>query len=99
MFSFPPTFILRHRRENLKKCSLRGLEIRSDIRFFTYPKAALPDLSRHILLTIDAPPLTQGDKAYGLFLIDGTWKYAEKMYSQLTQPHRFQKRSIPQCYY
>src|SRR5689334_21728531 len=99
MFSFPPTFILRHRKENLKKCSLRGLESRSDIRFFTYPKDVLPDLSQHILLTLDASPLTQGDHAYGLFLIDGTWTHAEKMYSQLPQPHRFHKRSIPQCYH
>lgn len=37
MQSFPPTIVLRHRKENLKKCSLRGLESRQDFLFFTYP--------------------------------------------------------------
>jgi pre-rRNA-processing protein TSR3 len=98
MFLFPHTLILRHRKENLKKCSLRGLEQRSDILFFTYPKDTLPDLSQHILLTINAPPLTPKDEAYGLFLIDGTWKHAEKMFNQLTHPHLFQERSLPSVY-
>jgi pre-rRNA-processing protein TSR3 len=98
MFLFPPTFILRHRKENLKKCSLRGLEERSDMLFFTYPKDVLPDLSQYILLTLDAPPLTSADAGYGLFLIDATWVYAQKMYKQLKTPHRFQMRSLPSAY-
>lgn len=95
MFIFPSTIILRHRKENLKKCSLRGLESRSDCRFFTYPTAELPDLSGYFLLTLDAPPLTEADKELGIFLIDGTWRYAEVMQKQLPQPRLFQRRSIP----
>lgn len=95
MFLFPPTIILRHRKENLKKCSLRGLEERPDFRFFTYPKDVLPDLSNYFLLAIDAPPLSEADKNLGLFLIDGTWIYAERMQRQLPRPHLFQKRSLP----
>lgn len=95
MFLFPPTIILRHRRENLKKCSLRGLESRPDIQFFTYPKDVLPDLSGYVLLTLDGPPLQESDKNLGIFLIDGTWVYAERMYRQLPMPHRFQTRSLP----
>jgi pre-rRNA-processing protein TSR3 len=95
MFLFPPTIILRHRKENLKKCSLRGLEERPDFRFFTYPKEELPDLSAYFLLTLDAPPLTQADRDLGIFLIDGTWRYAELMERQLPQPQRFQRRSLP----
>ena len=98
MFLFPPTLILRHRRENLKKCSLRGLQQHSDFLFFTYPKDALPDLSGYILLTLDAPPLTASDKSHGLFLIDGTWKYAETMFKQLKEPHLFERRSLPSTY-
>jgi len=81
MQHFPPTIIIRHCKENLKKCSLRGLESRSDFRFFTYPQfpIALPDLNGYILLTIDAPPLTEADKDAGLLLLDGTWRYAAKM--------------------
>jgi pre-rRNA-processing protein TSR3 len=95
MFLFPTTIILRHGRENLKKCSLRGLEPRPDFRFFTYPKDELPDLSQHILLTLDAPPLSEADRNLGIFLIDGTWRYAQQMQKQLKEPHLFQKRSLP----
>jgi pre-rRNA-processing protein TSR3 len=95
MSLFPPTVILRHRKENLKKCSLRGLETRSDCLFFTYPKETLPDLSRYLLLTLDAPPLTKKDALHGLFLIDGTWRHAQTMFSQLPTPHLFSSRSLP----
>ncbi|MBI3236109.1 MAG: hypothetical protein HYZ48_00090 [Chlamydiales bacterium] len=95
MLYFPPTLILRHRRENLKKCSLRGLEKRSDLHFFTYPKASLPSLQGYLLLTLDAPPLTREDTHLGLFLIDGTWRHTKTMFDNLPGPHSFQKRSIP----
>src|ERR1700730_14800477 len=95
MFLFPPTIILRHRKENLRKCSLRGLEHREDIHFFTYPKDSLPDLSRHLLLTMNAPELSRSDEGHGLFLIDATWKHAETIYNQLNMPHQFSMRSLP----
>lgn len=89
------TIILRHRRENLNKCSLRGLESREDLLFYTYPKDTLPSLEGYVLLTLDAPPLSLEDAHLGLFLIDGTWKLSQKMYSQLPRPHLFEKRSLP----
>lgn len=95
MLLFPPTLILRHRKENLKKCSLRGLETRSDCRFFIYPKDTLPDLSNYLLLKPNAPILTPADKNLGIFLIDGTWRYAATMFSQLPLPHSFVCRSLP----
>jgi pre-rRNA-processing protein TSR3 len=95
MQTFPPTIILRHRKENLKKCSLRGLESREDLQFFTYPHALLPPLCGYLLLTLDAPPLRPSDKHRGLFLIDGTWRHAQTMFRQLPQPHLFESRSIP----
>lgn len=79
MQSFPPTIILRHQRENLKKCSLRGLESRTDFRFFKYPHCHLPELSNYVILTLDAPQLTKEDHPFGIFLIDSTWRYADKM--------------------
>ncbi len=66
-----------------------------DFRFFTYPQDELPDLSTYVLLTLDAPPLSIEDLDKGLFLIDGTWRYAELMQKQLPEPHLFQKRSLP----
>ncbi|MCE5318678.1 MAG: hypothetical protein LLG04_15105 [Parachlamydia sp.] len=76
---FPATVILRHRRENLKKCSLRGLEGRSDMRFYSYPIEALPSFEGYVLLDLDAPPLTAADSASGILLLDATWRYAERM--------------------
>jgi pre-rRNA-processing protein TSR3 len=87
------TIILRHRRENLKKCSLRGLENRSDLIFYTYPVDLLPDYSSYLLLKVDAPPLTLEDQERGLFLIDGTWRLAQIMEKQL--PWKLEARSLP----
>ena len=74
MFNFPPTIILRHKRENLKKCSLRGLEERPDFQFLTYPLSKLPNLDQYCILSLDAPELSIADAERGIFLIDGTWR-------------------------
>lgn len=95
---FPPTVVLRHHKENLKKCSLRGLEVREDFCFFSYPKAILPDLSGYILLAIDAPPLTTQDAQRGLLVLDATWRYAEKMLQFAEPIPNLVKRSIPSEY-
>ncbi len=96
IFSFPPTIILRHRRENVKKCSLRGLEERSDMQFFTYPQDALPEMQGYFLLTLEGDALTEKDKDLGIFLLDGTWRYAEKMAKSV--PQGLVKRRIPEGY-
>ncbi len=90
-----PTLIYRHRRENVNKCSLRGLETREDFKFYTYPKHALPDLSKYLLLTLDAPVLTKEDASLGIFLIDGTWKHATIMCTQVQKNYFFTLRSLP----
>jgi len=89
-----PTVILRHRRENLKKCSLRGLETNPEFSFFTYPVDTLPDLQTYLLLKVGAPPLTEKDAGRGLFLIDGTWRLAQVMEKQL--PFKMEARSLPE---
>lgn len=89
----PPTVIFRHRKENLKKCSLRGLETRDDFLFFTYPQATLPPLTSYIFLKVGAPPLTKEDQNRGLFLIDGTWNLAKVMEQSLKES--FIERSLP----
>ena len=98
MQSFLPTIVLRHRRENLKKCSLRGLESRSDFRFFSYPTDALPDLSQYVMLAIDAPPLSTADAGRGLFILDATWRYAEKMAAFVEKGSPLEVRSLPDHY-
>lgn len=95
MLHFPPTLILRHRKENLKKCSLRGLEGRPDFKFFTYPQDSLPPLEGTILLTLGAPILSEKDNAYGLCLVDATWRYAGVMLKNTPAFETCIKRSLP----
>jgi pre-rRNA-processing protein TSR3 len=93
----PATIIIRHRKENLKKCSLRGLENRADLHFFSYPFSppSFPpsDLSHYVLLSFDGPLLSPQDSSKGLYLLDGTWRYTAQMAKQLPLP--FEKRSLP----
>lgn len=97
--SFPPTILWRHRKENLKKCSLRGLEGRSDCLFVTYPTQALPEIGGYILLQVGAPPLRQDDADRGLLLVDATWRYAALMLRQLGPfEGKLLRRSIPSGY-
>jgi pre-rRNA-processing protein TSR3 len=95
MQSFPKTIVLRHQRENLKKCSLRGLEGREDFHFITYPQGSLPDLSNYLLLAIDAPPLEPSDADKGLLLLDATWRYAAIMHRFVDRDSKLPCRSIP----
>jgi len=90
-----PTTILRHRKENLKKCSLHGLESRKDLRFLLYPTNSIPFLEKGILLDLEMPPLSEEDRGCQLFLIDGTWKYALVMSKQLPFPERWVRKSVP----
>ncbi len=92
----PPTLILRHARENLKKCSLSGLEGRGGLCFYTYPRDLLPDIAGYLLLKVGAEPLTIADAERGLFLIDGTWRLAQLMEKQL--PCVLETRSLPSRY-
>ncbi len=88
--------VIRHRKENRKKCSLRGLEARSDILFFEYPSSIdlLPNLEQTILLDMDAEPLSSND--CGPFvLLDGTWRYASIMKKQIPHLHSCKRRKIP----
>jgi pre-rRNA-processing protein TSR3 len=94
---FPTTVILRHHRENLKKCSLRGLEGRPDLKFFSYPERhpIHEEWRDYVLLTLEAPPLTFEDRACGLFLIDATWRYAKKMLRSVEGIPHLIPRSLP----
>jgi pre-rRNA-processing protein TSR3 len=99
MQTFLPTLIWRHQKENLKKCSLRGLEERSDFRFFLYPNeepcSLNEDLDGYILLDIEAPVLTQADSDRGLFILDGTWRYAARMAERTKKWKGLIRRSLP----
>lgn len=94
-FLFLPTVIWRHHKENMKKCSLRGLEQRQDLHFITYP-SILPPLEGYILLHVDAPVLTEEDRDLGLLLLDGTWAYAGSMERTLREQfHALYRTLVP----
>lgn len=99
MQPFLPTIIFRHKKENIKKCSLKGLEKREDFQFFTYPISQIPDLTHYTLLCLDAPPLSSEDSHRGLLVLDATWRYASKMLQQLAPSlNAVNRRSIPSDY-
>ena len=92
---YPPTVILRHRKENLKKCSLVGLEGLEDFHFYRYPGDNFPKLKEYVLLRVDAPPLSKEDRDAGLLILDGTWRYASKMAQYVENQQTWLFRSIP----
>lgn len=98
MQSFPPTIIVRHRSENLKKCSLRGLESRSGFLFYRYPLSQSLFLPNYLLLTLDAPPLTEADDGHGLIILDATWRYAMQMQEAFRHHPSHLYRSLPSHY-
>ena len=96
MKSFPPTIIVRHRRENLKKCSLRGLEGRSDFLFFRYPLKQVLPCENYVLLSLDAEKeLSHHDHQAGLLILDSTWRYAETMMRNIAFPNSVRKKRLP----
>jgi pre-rRNA-processing protein TSR3 len=77
--AFPPTVIVRHSRENPRKCSVVPLRGRPDLMFLPYPVRYRPPLDGYLRLAADGPPLTDADAACGLLLLDGSWRWAAAM--------------------
>lgn len=87
MDSFLPTIILRHEKENKKKCSLKGLEKLQGFEFYSYPSKTYPCLKNYLILGFDGPILTKKDSSMGICVFDGTWKYAKKMFNIVPGHH------------
>jgi rRNA small subunit aminocarboxypropyltransferase len=78
--SFPPTIVIRHTKENPKKCSILPLKGRADVVFFNHPlTGALPDLTNHVRLAAEGPALSADDREHGILLLDGSWRSAGSM--------------------
>src|SRR5262245_42095053 len=75
----PPTIIVRHPKENPRKCSILPLRGRADMVFLSYPVAEPPDLSGYIRLAAEGPPLSAEDAGKGILLLDGSWRWAGSM--------------------
>jgi pre-rRNA-processing protein TSR3 len=77
--SYPPTIIVRDRRENQRKCSILPLQGRPDLVFYTHPATGIPDLSHYLRLAAEGPQLSAADANSGLLLLDGSWRRAGAM--------------------
>src|SRR5271165_5903038 len=77
--TYPRTLIVRHRKENPKKCTILPLRGRPDVVLVSYPLRERPALDGYLRLAADGPPLSPGDAACGLLLLDGSWRWAGAM--------------------
>ena len=77
--SYPPTVIVRHPKENPRKCSVLPLRGRSDLVFLSYPVRQPPDLTGYIRLAAEGPELSAADAQAGVLLLDGSWRWAAAM--------------------
>jgi pre-rRNA-processing protein TSR3 len=76
---YPPTVIVRHPKENPRKCSVLPLRGRPDVVFLEYPVRQRPDLANYVRLTAEGPELSAADAASGILLLDGSWRWAGAM--------------------
>jgi pre-rRNA-processing protein TSR3 len=77
--TYPPTIIVRNPRENPRKCSVIPLQGRPDLIFLHYPVPQPPALDGYIRLAAEGEELSPGDRASGILLLDGSWRWAEPM--------------------
>jgi pre-rRNA-processing protein TSR3 len=84
----PAAVIVRHRKERLTKCSLRGLESLAALRFFRYPDRMPPLELLHgaVMLDLEADvELSALDHGRTVLLVDATWRLAPKVVQALRQ--------------
>jgi pre-rRNA-processing protein TSR3 len=77
--TFPPTIIVRDSHENPRKCSVLPLRGREGLVFFTWPLGQCPPLEGYVRLAAEGPELSEADAERGILLLDGSWRWAEKM--------------------
>jgi pre-rRNA-processing protein TSR3 len=82
MSAYPITIIVRHPRENPKKCSILPLQGREDVQILIYPPSNPPSFDGYIRLAAEGPALSDADRAAGILLLDGSWRSASKMIVQ-----------------
>ncbi len=77
--SYPPTVIVRHPKENPRKCSILPLRGRADLVFLTHPVRQRPPLAGYVRLAAEGPELSRADADCGLLVLDGSWRWAAAM--------------------
>ncbi len=79
MINYPPTIVVRHPKENPRKCTILPLRERRDLMLLNYPVKNPPALDGYIRLSAEGPALSAADAACGLLLLDGSWRWAGAM--------------------
>lgn len=87
----PPTLILVHPREKKSKCTVRPLAGLPGFEFRRFP-LKLPIPAGYVRLGLGGPVLSPADAESGLLILDGTWRWAERMESRLGE---IPVRSLP----
>jgi pre-rRNA-processing protein TSR3 len=83
--TYLPTVIVRHPKENPRKCSILPLRDRPDVIFLQHPVKTPPDLTQYIRLAAEGPPLSPEDADKGILLLDGSWRWAAAMTSAFVE--------------
>jgi pre-rRNA-processing protein TSR3 len=76
---YPATVVVRHPRENVRKCSIWPLRHRADFVFLTHPVKDPPSLEGYIRLAAEGLELSAADAGYGLLLLDSSWRWLGPM--------------------
>lgn len=85
--------VIRHPRENLKKCSLRHLHGRPNFEFLTASDGFSFDASGFTLLEIGAPEMSPADADRPVLLLDSTWHLLPRIRNKVFG--NFVSRSLP----
>jgi len=93
MEKLPNIVVVRHPRENIKKCSLRFLHNRENFTFLKATDKFSYDATDHILLEIDAPVISPVDLGKPILLLDSTWALLPKIRAKITG--NYIPRSLP----
>jgi pre-rRNA-processing protein TSR3 len=88
-----PVVVIRHRKERLAKCSLASLHGRPGFTFLRAQPGMRYDATGHVVLAVDAPPLTAADAGRPLLLLDSTWRWLPQLEACLTG--EVVRRSLP----
>lgn len=89
--------VIRHKKENLRKCSLRYFELHEPERssFFRYPLDENVSFPKNGgLLHLDGQILPH-DFTGPLIVLDATWRYASVMYTMTKGLHSLTKYALP----
>ncbi len=77
--TIPTTIVVRHPKENPRKCTILPLRGRPDLVILKHPLTEALPLESYILLSAEGPELSSADAACGILLLDGSWRWAGAM--------------------